>query len=60
MIFFRDFVTNVSHAFFARRGHSGLSVHVGKEVAMYSCGHTEYFTPAQQPQTADCGDAALW
>lgn len=57
--FFRDFATNVSHALFARRGHHGLSVQVGKE--MCSCGHTtEYFTPAQQQQTADCGDVALW
>lgn len=28
--FFRDFASNVSHALFARRGHYGLSVLVGK------------------------------
>lgn len=30
MIFSRDFATNVSRALFARRGHYGLSVRVGK------------------------------
>lgn len=57
--FFRDFASDVSHALFARRGHYGLCP--CWETAKCSCGHTtECFTPVQQQQTADCGDAALW